>query len=471
MSRNNNINNYKKNNNSLSFYLYNSAKSVIYVKNRISLKKAFSEIFNKKNISEKAKGAIKDITYYTIRHLRLVEMLLNKLIKKPIKISILKGLFFCSLALLIKTENRNIKNKNNNIKNYYKIYTIVHQSVNVAQFNFKIIYAKNMINAILRKFLREKKEIFKKIYNISESYWNYPIWWINHIKITYPNFFQWKNILDIGHKKPPLTLRINQRKTTLISYNKLLKKSGLETTIIGPLAIKLHTPISIYKIPKFLNGFSSIQDAAAQLAAPLLDIRSGMYVLDACAAPGGKTCHLLEIADIKLIAVDNNSSRLNMISENLKRLNLKATLIPLDISKINLKKLSININKKTNNRFKFSENKYFDRILADVPCTGSGVVRRNPDIPWLRRKNDIKKLSKYSYKILDNLWKMLKPGGKLLFVTCSLWFEESEEQAMIFSKNHKDSIRLYSPGQLLPTINKNQDYDGFFYSLFQKNKK
>ncbi|AGS07053.1 16S rRNA (cytosine(967)-C(5))-methyltransferase RsmB [Candidatus Profftella armatura] len=466
MSQNNN----KKNNDSLSFYLYNAAKLIIYVKNGISLKKVFSKILDKNNISEKAKGAIKDITYYTIRHLRLVEILLNKLIKKPIKISILKGLLFCSLALLIKTENRNIKNENK-LKNYYKIYTIVYQSVNVVQFDSKIAYAKNMINAILREFLRKKGEIFKsKMYNIHESYWNYPIWWINQVKITYPNFFQWKNILDVGHKKPPLTLRINQRKTTLISYNKLLKKSGLETTIIGPLAIKLHTPISISKIPKFFNGFCSIQDAAAQLAAPLLDIRSGMYVLDACSAPGGKTCHLLEIADIKLISVDNNLSRLNMISENLKRLNLKATLILSDISKINLKKLYIDINKKTNNRFRFYKNKYFDRILADLPCTGSGVVRRNPDIPWLRRKNDIKKLSKYSCKILNNLWKMLKPGGKLLFVTCSLWFEESEEQAIIFSKNHKDSIRLNSPGQLLPTVNKKQDYDGFFYSLFQKRK-
>ncbi len=176
-----------------------------------------------------------------------------------------------------------------------------------------------------------------------------------------------------------------------------------------------------------------------------------MRVLDACAAPGGKTGHLLELADIELVALDSDVKRLPRIEENLRRLQLSATLKGFDAqSKV------------------WWDGRLFDRILADVPCTASGIVRRHPDIRWLRRKGDTLQLATLSPQILDNLWQMLRPNGKLLFVTCSLWPQESEAQAAAFAVRNK-ALRLDAPGQLLPTGDLQQDHDGLFYALFQKN--
>jgi 16S rRNA (cytosine967-C5)-methyltransferase len=193
----------------------------------------------------------------------------------------------------------------------------------------------------------------------------------------------------------------------------------------------------------------SVQDAAAQLAAPLLDLHAGMQVLDACAAPGGKTGHMLECADLELTALDNDPRRLVRVEENLQRLQLHATLKAGDAGSGN-----------------WWDGKLFDRILADVPCTASGIVRRHPDIRWLRRKGDATQLATLSAQILDNLWKMLRPDGKLLFVTCSVWPRESEAQAAAFTVRNQ-ARRLPAPGQLLPTAD-HEDHDGLFYALFQK---
>jgi len=193
-----------------------------------------------------------------------------------------------------------------------------------------------------------------------------------------------------------------------------------------------------------------VQDAAAQLAAPLLDLHDGMRVLDACAAPGGKSGHILESADVELIALDNEARRVPRIAENLERLQLQATLLTGDASSTD-----------------WWDGKPFDRILADVPCTASGIVRRHPDIRWLRRKGDTTQLAAISAKILDNLWQMLQADGKLLFVTCSLWPQESEAQAAAFAIRN-NATRLPAPGQLLPTANADKDHDGLFYALFQK---
>ena len=176
-----------------------------------------------------------------------------------------------------------------------------------------------------------------------------------------------------------------------------------------------------------------------------------MRVLDACAAPGGKSGHLLELADIHLTAIDADAKRLTRVSDNLDRLGLRATLLAADAQ----------------NR-DWWDGVPFDRILADVPCTASGIVRRHPDIRWLRRRGDALQLATLSSKILDNLWQMLAPNGKLLFVTCSLWPQESEAQAAAFAVRH-GAMRLAAPGQLLPVSEAGQDHDGLFYALFQKN--
>jgi 16S rRNA (cytosine967-C5)-methyltransferase len=194
----------------------------------------------------------------------------------------------------------------------------------------------------------------------------------------------------------------------------------------------------------------SVQDAAAQLAAPLLDLHEGMRVLDACAAPGGKTGHILECADVDLLALDQDTMRLPRIEQNLQRLQLQASLQPGDASNT-----------------AWWDGKPFDRILADIPCTASGIVRRHPDIRWLRRRSDTTRLAAFSAQILDNLWQMLRPNGKLLLVTCSIWPQESEMQAADFAVRNQ-AVRLAAPGQLLPTVSAQDDHDGLFYALFQK---
>ncbi|MDO9192880.1 MAG: methyltransferase domain-containing protein, partial [Undibacterium sp.] len=213
---------------------------------------------------------------------------------------------------------------------------------------------------------------------------------------------------------------------------------------------RLAKPVPVLQIPGFEDGMVSVQDAAAQLAAPLLDVRDGMRVLDACAAPGGKTCHLLEIANIDMLALDSDPKRVERIHENLTRLKLSASVKVGDAGKSG-----------------WWDNQPFDRILADVPCTASGIVRRHPDIRWLRRKLDAVQLAASSARLLDNLWHMLKPEGKLLLVTCSIWPMESELQAAAFALRH-GVTRLDAPGQLLPQLDGNNDHDGLFYALFQK---
>jgi 16S rRNA (cytosine967-C5)-methyltransferase len=279
--------------------------------------------------------------------------------------------------------------------------------------------------------------------------WNYPQWWIDATRAAYPQ--QWQAVLAAGNVHPPLTLRVNRRKSTVEAYLQLLAGAGMQGTLVGPCAVRLEQAVNVSQIPGFGEGLVSVQDAAAQLAAPLLDLQDGMRVLDACAAPGGKSGHILELADVELTALDADPVRLARVGQNLDRLGLAGTLVAADAQ-----------------ASQWWDAGQYDRILADVPCTASGIVRRHPDIRWLRRKADTHQLATLSAKILDNLWQMLRPNGKLLFVTCSLWPQESEAQAAAFAVRH-NAIRLGAPGQLLPTSGAGLDHDGLFYALFQKN--
>jgi 16S rRNA (cytosine967-C5)-methyltransferase len=300
----------------------------------------------------------------------------------------------------------------------------------------------------LRRFLRERDGLLQEALQQPAAQWNYPAWWIDAAKAAYPR--DWQAILRAGNSTPPLTLRVNRRKTTVDDYLQMLAANQIAATRIGPDAVRLKQPIPVNRIPGFDAGIASVQDAAAQLAAPLLDLHDGMRVLDACAAPGGKTGHILECANVDLLALDADAGRLARIDENLRRLQLAATLNSGDASARD-----------------WWDGRLYDRILADVPCTASGILRRHPDIRWLRRKGDAARLATLSARILDNLWQMLQPNGKLLFVTCSLWPQESEMQAAAFAARNQ-ALRLPAPGQLLPTAHTEQDHDGLFYALFQK---
>jgi 16S rRNA (cytosine967-C5)-methyltransferase len=330
----------------------------------------------------------------------------------------------------------------------YAEFTLVDQAVTVATSHPDMAHAKGMVNAVLRRFLREREQLLKTVLMMPAAQWNYPQWWIDAMKAAYPA--DWQAILAAGNAQPPLTLRVNIRKTSVDDYLAMLADAGLGATRIGPSAVRLDKAIGVNAIPGFDQGYASVQDAGAQLAGPLLDVQDGMRVLDACAAPGGKTCHILELAEVSMTAIDSDPKRLVRIEENLQRLGLTATLKAFEAqTKV------------------WWDGQQFDRILADVPCTASGIVRRHPDIRWLRRKGDALQLATLSGKILDNLWQMLRPNGKLLFVTCSLWPQESEAQAAAFAVRH-NAIRLDAPGQLLPTGVAGQDHDGLFYALFQK---
>jgi 16S rRNA (cytosine967-C5)-methyltransferase len=350
----------------------------------------------------------------------------------------LASLLCCALALIAPSEG----------EPPYEEFTVVDQAVTVASSHPDMAHAKGMVNAVLRRFLRERAALLAEALKDEVARYNSPQWWIDATRAAWPD--DWQCILEEGNRPPPLTLRVNRRHASVDAYLARLQADGIGASVVGPCAVRLDKPVPVLQIPGFAEGVVSVQDAGAQLAAPLLDLADGMRVLDACAAPGGKTGHILEAAAVDLTAVDADPARLQRVRENLERLQLQADLKSADAQSAG-----------------WWDGQPFDRIVADVPCTASGIVRRHPDIRWLRRKSDTLQLATLSSKILDNLWQMLRADGKLLFVTCSLWPQESEAQAAAFAVRH-GATRLPAPGQLLPAGGAPQDHDGLFYALFQK---
>jgi 16S rRNA (cytosine967-C5)-methyltransferase len=423
---------------SLAFALAGAAGAVARVRTGSALPQALSGIFAAYQPAPQARGAIQDIAYRAMRQLGRTDALVGLLTTKAPEPPMLAGLLNCALALLDPVAG----------DAPYEPFTVVDQAVRAAAAHPDFAHAKAMVNAVLRRFQREREELLKTALKGGPAQWNYPQWWIDATRAAYPD--QWQAILTAGNAHPPLTLRVNRRKTDIDTYLRQLADAGIGADQVAPSAVRLQQAVNVAQVPGFAEGLVSVQDAGAQLAAPLLDVQDGMRVLDACAAPGGKTGHLLELADIDLTAVDADPQRLARVGENLGRLGLSARLVAAQAQTRD-----------------WWDGQPFDRIVADVPCTASGIVRRHPDIRWLRRKSDTLQLATLSAEILDNVWQMLRPNGKLLFVTCSLWPQESEAQAAAFAVRH-GAIRLDAPGQLLPTSAAGQDHDGLFYALFQK---
>ena len=425
---------------SLAFSLLGASHAVARVEQGMSLPNALSVIFSHPKITAQAAGAIQDISYRTVRQLGLVRALLGIMApKKPEPVQ-LRALLFCSLSLLIESDEE--------VKLPYEIFTAVDQSVAACAAG-PFSHATKLVNAVLRRFLREKTDLLGKARMHTEAFWLYPEWWVSTTQKAYPD--HWEAVLRAGNTVPPLTLRVNQRKTSTDAYLLRLEQSGIKAAAVGEHAVMLGQAMHVSRIPGFDEGLVSVQDAAAQFAAPLLDLADGMRVLDACAAPGGKTGHILETADVDLTALDIDAQRLELIQENMQRLGLYPSVRQGDASRQN-----------------WWDGVPFDRILADVPCTASGIVRRQPDIKWLRRETDMQQLADISAQILDNLWQMLRPGGKLLFATCSIWPVESEMQALAFAAKNQ-ATRLAALGQLLPETGEKTNHDGLFYALFHKN--
>ena len=421
---------------SLAFALSNAARALASVEAGNALPRALSQVFDGTDMPAAARGAIQDLCYRSLRQWGIAQALVSHLTDKPPAPSRLKSLLACALALLSEDEPG------------YADHTLVDQTVTACAADRELMRAKGMVNAVLRRMLRERQSLLAQLRQREDLRWNYPLWWIARLRSAYPE--QWEQVLAAGNAQPPLTLRVNLRKATVAGMLDALAQAGIAARQVGPVALRLARPRPVHDIPGFADGRVSVQDAAAQLAAPLLDLQDGMRVLDACAAPGGKTGHLLEMAQLDLLALDQDPVRLQRVAQNLSRLQLQAELKQGDAAARN-----------------WWDGRPFDRILADVPCTASGIVRRHPDIRWLRRPEDAAQLAALSATILDNLWAMLKPGGKLLLVTCSLWPEESEVQASHFATRN-GARRLAAPGQLLPVAADHEDHDGLYYALLEK---
>lgn len=348
----------------------------------------------------------------------------------------------------------------------YSPFTVVDQAVHAATAVPEMARAKGFVNAILRTLLRgieSDRAALAKILDgpraSDESRHALPSWWMHRLRRAYPD--DWPAVVASARELPPLVLRVNRAQGSVDDYLATLADHGIPATRVGPVAVRIDTPMPVARLPGFEDGRVSVQDAAAQLAAPLLvsspDAGTRMRVLDACAAPGGKTGHLLEIhPDIECVAVDSDADRLARVRENLDRLRLSATLVRGDAATPQA----------------WWDGRPFDRILADVPCTASGILRRHPDIRWLRREADIRRLSLHAQHIADALWPLLNPGGRFLFVTCSVFPEESAIQADAFAARHPDALVLPSPGQLLPgrldPSIATTDHDGLFFALYEK---
>jgi len=400
------------------------------------------------NATLQQKGAATDISYGTLRFYGEISAYLHQLLEKPLNDERIHALLLVAIYQLLHDKA--------------EAFTVVNQAVHaVTQLRKPASkpWAKGLVNAICRNFLRQQEALSKKIMLEEKAQYSYQSWWIKKLKIQYPE--DWQAILVVGNTHPPLSLRVNLTKISVENYLQLLNRQGILAKQVGPQGLILQTPITVEKIPGFLEGVVSVQDIGAQWAAHLLDVEPNLTVLDACSAPGGKTGHLLELADIKLTALDHDAMRLQRVQQNLDRLQLNATCCVGDAATQT-----------------WWDGTPFDRILADVPCTASGIVRRHVDIKWLRRESDIASFCQQQAKILPNLWQMLAKGGKLLYVTCSIFNEENQAQIDKFCLKHDDAKQLpltqlmessFQPqaraGQLIAC----NEHDGFFYALLQKN--
>lgn len=345
----------------------------------------------------------------------------------------------------------------------FDVHTLVNQTVEAAKRQPATKAQANFINACLRRFLRERESLINLTNQSAIALWNHPLWWIKRLQTDHPT--HWQAILAANNQPAPMTLRVNQTKLARDDYLAKLKDAGTQVRASGRSGVTLARAHPVSEIPGFADGWVSVQDGAAQLAAPLL--LDGLYsvpglsILDACAAPGGKTAHLLEIGSGSVTSVDIDAERVGKIRQTLARLGLTANVIVGDAATPE----------------KWSEGGQFDAVLLDAPCTASGIVRRHPDVRWLRRESDIDELARVQARLLKALWPLVKPGGRLLYCTCSVFHAEGSLQVQTFLAHNKDAALLPSPGHLLPHFAANQegvpdnsgdDHDGFFLALFEK---
>ncbi len=342
----------------------------------------------------------------------------------------------------------------------YDAFTLVNQAVEALKRNATTAAHANFVNACLRRFLRERAALVVATDHNPEARWNHPRWWVERLQREHPQ--HWQAMLTAANRHPPMTLRVNARKCGVSAYLEQLRSLGIAARPGDAQVIYLEQAVPVTQLPGFAQGLVSVQDAAAQLAAPLLleGLGATPRVLDACAAPGGKTAHLLELSESAVTAIELDARRMQRVGQTLDRLGLQAQLQVGDASRPQ----------------DWWDGLPFDGILLDAPCTASGIVRRHPDVRWLRRESDIAQLAQLQATILEALWPLLRPGGRMVYCTCSVFLAEGSAQVQRFVGQHADARWLASPGHLLPGgegdaklgDNPSHDHDGFFYALLEK---
>ena len=345
----------------------------------------------------------------------------------------------------------------------YPPFTLVDQAVEAAKRSPEMKQQQSFINACLRRFLRERDALVATTNKDPVAQWNHPRWWIARLRQDQPD--RWQRILAENNAAAPLTLRVNTRRIQVAAMQARLAEAGVATDRVGQHGLILERALPVHDIPGFADGLLSVQDAGAQLAAQLLldgiDTSTRLRVLDACAAPGGKTAHIAELADADVLALDVDAARCERIHQNLQRLGLHAEVRAADAGDVR----------------SWWDGQPFDAILLDAPCTASGIVRRHPDVRWLRRESDIAQLAQQQKRLLTALWPLVKPGGRLVFCTCSVFRAEGEAQVAAFVAHNNDSVLRPGPGHLMPRgranpeslrDNEPSDHDGFYYAVLQK---
>jgi len=389
-----------------------------------------------------------ELVFGTLRWSYRLEALLAQLLVKPLKKKDrdLHALLLVGLYQLLILE--------------IPAHAAVSETVEVARQLGKN-WAAGMVNGVLRNAQRRSSALVKIVEATAAARWSHPGWWIERLQQDWPH--NWQQILEAGNQRPPMVLRVNLLKVERDDYLQQLRSAGIEAQ---PLpfpgsAIRLDEPVAVESLPGFRDGLVSVQDGAAQMCAPLLDLRAGQRVLDACAAPGGKTGHILETAPQleRLLAIDIEEHRLQKVRGNLQRLQLDADLAAVDAG----------------DPRSWWDGKPFDRILLDAPCSASGIVRRHPDIKLLRRLADVSSLSQQQQRLLEALWPLLASGGMLLYVSCSVFRQENSDNLRGFLDRHADASELPLQAdwgkvqpvgrQLLPG---EHDMDGFYFACLTK---
>ncbi len=381
-------------------------------------------------VDAQARPAVQDLVYGSLRAYGRGDFFLGRLLQRPLDQVDVRCLL---LVAIYRLETRPTAT-----------HTVVDQAVAAAG-ELASGRLKGLVNAVLRNFLRQQPELVAAAAADPVAASQHPAWWLARLQTAYPS--DWPRIVAAGNQAPPMGLRVNVRQCPRDEYQQQLAAAGIAAQAVGSVGLALAQPVGVDRLPGFFDGRVSVQDPGAQRAAELLAPLPGSRVLDACAAPGGKTAHLLEQADLDLLALDLKPARCRRVADGLARLKLQARVEAADCTQ----------------RERWWDGRPFDAVLADVPCTASGVVRRNPDAKWLRRDDDVASFARAQARILDALWPVLRPGGRLLYATCSVFPEENGQQIAAFLQRQADARHVLAE-QLLPA----SDSDGFYYCLIEK---